>query len=75
MDIGDMAEVAQAQLVARRRFLTAAYKKGVVECILPTVLGLRHMMRMKRHRLLSRVISYLRVLMTNFKNELDEVSL
>jgi hypothetical protein len=53
--------------------MTAAYKKATMEHILPSVLTLRHLLGRLRHPALVELFVYIRVMMSDFKDELQEV--
>ncbi|XP_031558321.1 condensin-2 complex subunit D3-like isoform X2 [Actinia tenebrosa] len=73
-DMADEGDAAGAALVqARTKFLTQVLKKNMIENIIPIIIELKHMLEKQRSPLLKDLLAYLKEVMKDYRNEVQEV--
>ncbi|XP_025088497.1 condensin-2 complex subunit D3-like [Pomacea canaliculata] len=73
-DASDEIEMANAVIAsAKKTLITQVVKKNVMENVVPVVLSLKHMLEKDRSPLLKDLMSFLRELMKDYKNEIKDI--
>ncbi|XP_037089796.1 condensin-2 complex subunit D3-like [Pollicipes pollicipes] len=70
-DASGMAEVFQA--VAKKTLISQVVKKNVIENMVPIIIALKHKLETARSPLLKELMIYLKDLMKDYKNEIQDI--
>ncbi|XP_063400127.1 condensin-2 complex subunit D3-L-like [Mytilus trossulus] len=69
----DEERAAVVMAVAKKTLITQVVKKNVIENIVPIVVSLKHMLEQQRSPVLKDLMMYLRELLKDYKNEVQEI--
>ncbi|VDI33710.1 condensin-2 complex subunit D3, partial [Mytilus galloprovincialis] len=69
----DEERAAVVMAVAKKTLITQVVKKNVIENIVPIVVSLKHMLEQQRSTVLKDLMMYLRELLKDYKNEVQEI--